>query len=430
MQHIRGGSGQREQHVQAPRVSLTELIRRNRAAQRLARDAREVRPARPLDELTALGSDPGNLRGLCFVPAGLPDDGSAALVVAMHGCTQTAAAYDLGCGWSVLAERAGFALLLPEQRRANNQNLCFNWFEPGDTSRDAGEVGSIRQMIAAMVARHHLDPDRVFVTGLSAGGAMTAAMLAAYPEVFGGGAIVAGLPYRSAASVSEAFEAMRGGASRSAGEWGDAVRAASPRRPAAERPPVSIWHGDADATVLVGNATSLTAQWTDALGLQPAPDETRTEGRDTVSTWRDATGRVTVERHIIAGMGHGAPLSPGEAANQCGVAGPFLLDVGLSSTLRIAESWGLTEPGAIPAAARPAMARRDAGYVVTVDAAGDARVEANAPAEHEPQPSALPGSRGPGDIVQDALALARNAHRLTPAEIVRDALAMTGLLHR
>ncbi|RYG28589.1 MAG: hypothetical protein EON93_18310, partial [Burkholderiales bacterium] len=75
----------------------------------------------------------------------------AALVVVLHGCTQTAAAYDLGSGWSQLAEEKGFAVLFPEQQRSNNANLCFNWFEPGDIRRDNGEAASVKQMIDHVV---------------------------------------------------------------------------------------------------------------------------------------------------------------------------------------------------------------------------------------------------------------------------------------
>ena len=77
---------------------------------------------------------------------------SAALVVVLHGCTQDASGYDHGSGWSRLADEQGFVLLYPEQQRGNNANLCFNWFNPGDTQRDAGEALSIRQMVAMMVA--------------------------------------------------------------------------------------------------------------------------------------------------------------------------------------------------------------------------------------------------------------------------------------
>ena len=154
-------------------------------------------------------------------PAGVP------LVVVLHGCTQSAAAFDRACGWSDLATRLGFALLLPEQRRANNSKRCFNWFAAGDTRRDAGEALSIRRMVDQMLTGHVLDPRRVYIAGLSAGGAMVAAMLATYPEVFAGGAIIGGVPYGAATSARQACPAMAGWLNnRPIGGWGNAVRAA------------------------------------------------------------------------------------------------------------------------------------------------------------------------------------------------------------
>src|ERR671916_1041135 len=146
-----------------------------------------------LREVTGFGSNPGQLRMLTYIPDNLP--ASSPLVVVLHGCTQTAAGYDHGAGWSTLADRYGFAVLFPEQQRGNNPKLCFNWFQGEDIQRDGGEPLSIRQMVERMVRDHGIDRSHVFVTGLSAGGAMTAVMLATYPELFAGGAIVAGVPY-------------------------------------------------------------------------------------------------------------------------------------------------------------------------------------------------------------------------------------------
>jgi feruloyl esterase len=140
-----------------------------------------------LSEMVNFGSNPGALRMFTYLPPDVSAD--CALMVVLHGCTQSAASYDRGAGWSTLAERFGFALLLPEQQLSNNPNGCFNWFQTGDIQRGHGEALSIRHMVAKMVSDYGIDPARVFVTGLSAGGAMTSVMLATYPDVFAGGAM-------------------------------------------------------------------------------------------------------------------------------------------------------------------------------------------------------------------------------------------------
>src|SRR6185436_3628507 len=114
-----------------------------------------------------------------------------------------------GAGWKALADRYYFVLLLPEQRRANNLYRCFNWFLPKNTQRELGEAASIRQMIATLTREQNVDPRHIFITGLSAGGAMASVMMACYPEVFAAGAIIAGLPYGAALSAQQAYQHMR-----------------------------------------------------------------------------------------------------------------------------------------------------------------------------------------------------------------------------
>ena len=324
---------------------VSQLARHRERWNELLRSAKtqtgayDTTAASRLTEARGFGSNPGALRMFTYVPPRLAE--KPALVVVLHGCTQSAASYDRGTGWSTLADRYGFVLLLPQQQKSNNPNLCFNWFQPGDTGRGAGEALSIAQMVEKAANEHGVDRTRIFVTGLSAGGAMTSALLASYPDLFAAGAVIAGLPYGAATNVQEAFERMFHSPPRPARAWGDLVRAASPHR--GPWPRLSVWHGDADKTVVPANAVEIVKQWTDVHGLPSAPTFTDSVGGYPRQVWRNAAGEDVIESYRIAGMAHGAPLAVGSAEDQCGAAGPFLLDVGLSSTFRIAAFWGLTE---------------------------------------------------------------------------------------
>lgn len=329
-----------------------------------------------LTQVTGFGSNPGNLRMLTYVPASLPS--APALVVVLHGCTQTAGGYDHGSGWSALADRYGFVLLYPEQQESNNPKRCFNWFQLGDIERDRGEALSIRQMVEHAVRQHGIDRSRIFATGLSAGGAMTSTMLAAYPDVFAGGAIIAGLPYRCATSVPEAFECMFQGQTRPAEEWGNLVRGASSHK--GPWPKVSVWHGSADATVKPMNAGEIIKQWTNVHGLRADPSSSDVVDGYPRRAWTDAGGHEIIEEYVITGMAHGTPLAVGNDENSYGAAGPFLLDVGISSSYRIAKFWGLTESAERTAWNRPARA--------AVPQASEAALHGISDAAEAPKPEA------------------------------------------
>jgi len=335
---------------------------------------RNLRPPvnSPLRETGDFGSNPGGLRMFSFVPEHRPP--APALVVVLHGCGQTAAGYDLGAGWSTLAKHCGFALLMPQQQSSNNANGCFNWFNPEDTARDSGEACSIRQMIARMVLDAGIDERRVFVTGLSAGGAMTSVMLATYPEIFAGGAIIAGLPFGVATNMREALSGMCQSAPRPAGELGDLVRNASNHK--GPWPKLSVWHGSADRTVNPANADEIVKQWLDVHQLPSAPMSEATVDGYPRQVWWNADGETTVESYTITNMAHGTPLGIGDNDERYGAQGAFLIEAGISSSYHIANFFGLTEwipqtaretsqeaapekATAVPAAVEPSKATRD-----------------------------------------------------------------------
>lgn len=296
-------------------------------------------PAAPrLTEITGFGKNPGSLTMLEYVPPGRK--GPMPLVVVLHGCLQNAQDFDRGTGWTQLARKNGFAVLYPEQTRSNNSNVCFNWFRPSLVRRDRGELGSIREMIASVCARHAIDEQRVFVTGLSAGGAMASALLATYPDVFAAGAIVGGLPFGAARDAMGALSAMQTAPRRTPQEWADLVREVSPE---AERfPSVSVWHGTADRVVSFSNAEASLSQWLALHGADPA-DETSLEfDGGTRRRWSDKDGR-SVELIALDGFGHGVPVGARGTGRASGKGENFMLPSPLSLADSLVESWKLNK---------------------------------------------------------------------------------------
>ena len=289
-----------------------------------------------LQETADFGSNPGALRMLTFLPDNLSP--RPALVVVLHGSMQSAADYDRGAGWSTLADQYGFALLMPEQSRQNNLTRSFNWFELADTQREKGEAHSIMQMVEQMVSDHHIDRTRIFVTGLSAGGAMTLAMLASYPEVFAAGAVIAGLPYGTATNAQEALRSMFQAPPKSSRELGDLVREASPNT--AVWPRLSVWHGSADRTVKPSNAGEIIKQWLNVHELPLTPMSEQIVDGQSRQVWWNTDGKTVIESFTITDMAHGTPIS----SLGSGIAGPCMIEAGISSSDHIAKFFGLDEP--------------------------------------------------------------------------------------
>jgi poly(hydroxyalkanoate) depolymerase family esterase len=376
-----------------------------------------------------------------YAPEHMP--AKAPLVIALHGCTQTPDEYDHGSGWSALADSLGFAVVYPQQQPANNPKNCFSWFLPGDMARGHGEALSIKEMVEHAIALFASDRRKVFVTGLSAGGAMASVMLATYPEVFAGGAIIGGLPYGCACNVQQAFEVMFTEHGHAAQALGDRVRAASSYR--GPWPKISVWHGTSDPIVKPSNGEDVIQQWTDVHGLSDSPSCQELIGSHTRRIWRDANGETVIEAFSIIGMAHGVPLATATGRERCGAAGAFFLDVGISSTHHIARFWCLHESliempfAATPASAAIQIPTDGRAFVIAGAAAEDSHssVEASLAEGEERQtryaldPNAVIAAafKAAGlPVPEIPTALSGETQRVAPGPIIAGALKATGLV--
>ena len=218
--------------------------------------------------------------------------GAPALIVMLHGCTQNPDDFAAGTRMNELAEESGFLVAYPEQPRTANPSSCWNWFQPRDQVRGAGEPSIIAGLTKAIVTEHGADPGRVFVAGLSAGGAMAANLGATYPDVFRAVGIHSGLAHGSATDVVSALAAMRG-------NHPPASDPAIPLRGGPIR--TIIFHGTADQTVHPSNAHRIAA----GLGTGEARDQEKgVAGGRSYTRTIIASGAHRSEIWLIEGGGH------------------------------------------------------------------------------------------------------------------------------
>lgn len=222
----------------------------------------------------------GDLDYRLYVPAGL-QPGHASLLLMLHGCTQSAEDFALGTRMNSLAGAQGYVIAYPQQSAQRNRNRCWNWFRGGDQQREQGEPALLAALTRHLITELALDTRRVYVAGLSAGGAMAAVLASTHPDLFAAIGVHSGLPIGLASDVPSAFAAMRTG--KASGRRSAGARSSA----SATRVPAIVFHGDGDKTVHPHNGLGVVAQ---SLG-----------GSD-----RDATVRATttVEQGIASGGRH------------------------------------------------------------------------------------------------------------------------------
>lgn len=231
-----------------------------------------------------------------YVPAN-PGDGPRPLVVMLHGCTQSPDDFAAGTRMNAFAERHGILVAYPEQPASANAQRCWNWFKPDDQRRDQGEPALIAGITRRIMRDHRVDPERVYIAGLSAGGAAAAIMAAAYPDLYAAVGVHSGLPAGAAHDLPSALAAMRqgGGHGRRAAERG------------ARAVPTIVFHGDRDSVVHPRNGDDVTAQATAAkTGLRSELKQGQAPGGHAYSrsVHRDPEGRALCEQWTIHGAGH------------------------------------------------------------------------------------------------------------------------------
>jgi poly(hydroxyalkanoate) depolymerase family esterase len=224
--------------------------------------------------------------------------GGRPLLVMLHGGTQDADDFAAGTRMNALAEEHGFFVAYPSQCKSANPLLCWNWFKPENQVRGAGEPSIIAGITSEIIAEHDIDPQRVFVAGLSAGGAMAAVMGATYPEIYAAVGTHSGLPYRSASDVASAFSAMRG----NSGHQGHQRKSrATPDH--AVRVRTIVFHGDADQIVHPSNGAKIVEAQAKTGDSVESTTTSASRGY-TRKIFRDKTGLAVGEEWLIHGSGH------------------------------------------------------------------------------------------------------------------------------
>lgn len=294
------------------------------------------------EEVIDFGTNPGNLSLFYYVPPGVKEN--AALVVVIHGCAQGATAAAELTGWNKLADKYGFCVMYPQQHFPNNPQHCFNWFKNNEIERGKGECESIKQMVEYMLKKFKVDSKRVFVTGMSAGGAMSTVMIATQPGMFSAAAIFAGGPYKPGSNIFSSSGSMVWGVNKTPEEWGDLVWKQNPAFKG-KYPRVLIVHGTKDPVVNFRNTHEMVKQWTYLHNADTVPtvvDSTYLGAKDIIRhAYYSKEGEEAVVLYKVEDLGHALPINPGECDNEGGKPGIFATDKNFYSTYYAACEFGL-----------------------------------------------------------------------------------------
>jgi poly(hydroxyalkanoate) depolymerase family esterase len=282
-------------------------------------------------KLEEFGKNPGALEASYFTP----NIKTPALVVLLHGCAQQGEELARKSGLLGLAQKHNFAVLLPQQALSNNIKRCFNWYSPDDSTRDTGETLSIKNMVGHL--KTQLNSQEVYIIGLSAGGAMASGMLANYPTLFTGGAIVAGIPFPCADGLITGISCMRNGPSQTAKELETLVRNLNPQQK--PWPKLSVWTGENDGIVNPLNSSMHAQQWANLSAIKNKPTKDQKSGY-TVTRWENSAKQTQVELIEVSNLGHGIMVNP--QVRNGGEESDYVLASPVSTIKHVIDFWQLS----------------------------------------------------------------------------------------
>jgi poly(hydroxyalkanoate) depolymerase family esterase len=265
-------------------------------------------------------SSSGSRKYKMWVPVTYDAQRPSALILMLHGCTQTAEDFAALSGMNQIADRETFLAVYPEQSRRANFLKCWNWFDPHHQARDAGEPSILAEVVAQVQSTHNIDSERIYVAGASAGGAMAVVLGVTYPDLFAAIGVTAGVEFQGATSRSSGFALMRRGGPdpNQQGLRAFEAMAVGLKQKPRLRIPLIAFHGGEDSHLNPVNADQLIAQWAktnqclaeaggvnDPAGLsEEVVEDSIPGGRSfTRHRYRDAAG-LLMEKWIIHGMGH------------------------------------------------------------------------------------------------------------------------------
>ncbi len=286
------------------------------------------------------GKNPGNLKMFQYVPESLKNN--APLVIVLHGCFQNANAIAVQSGWNKLADENGFMVIYPQQKFSNNFKKCFNWYMESDMERGKGEVASIKQMIDFAVNENKIDKNRVFITGLSAGGAMTSVMLAIYPETFNAGAVMSGIPFGEVKDLKSGLNAMKGEHTKTGKEWSEYIKAINTEFKG-DYPRLALFHGINDPFVAIINSEEMAKQYVDLHHIKTDPEiikDFENNPKVFLKRYKNNSNEDIVLLYSID-MKHGISIAVGEKKNYGGKKSTFAYDTNFHAPFWASKFFGI-----------------------------------------------------------------------------------------